>query len=115
MTPATLRESAAVRRWLDRSGHAAAPADQQDELLAQLADFCAHTGRTPEELIESCFRQTAAGTAISAKGRRRMQETIDGFVAHRGLHGHEAIVTGNHIRGFLVHNGVFIQGRVSIR
>lgn len=115
MTPATVRESAAVRRWLERSGHADAPADQQEQLLTHLADFCTYTGQSPEELIQSCFRQTAAGTAISAKGRKRMQETIDGFVADRGLSGHNAIVTGNHIRGFLVHNGVFIQGRVSIR
>ena len=66
---------------------------------------------TPEELVASCLRQTAAGTAISSKGRLRMQETIERYVAERGLAGREAIVVGNRVRGFLVHNGVFIQGR----
>jgi hypothetical protein len=114
MEPSELRESAAVQRWLDKSGSAHRSAAEQEQLLEDLAGFCAYTTASPEELVARCLRSTAAGTAISTKGRRRMQETIDAWVVDRGLDGHDAIVAGNRIRGFLVHNGVFIQGRASI-
>ena len=113
MTPSALLESPMVIRWLDKSGYSAAGVEQ-DALLDGLGGFCAFTGLTPEELVASCLRTTAAGTAISGKGRLRMQETIERYVAERGLAGREAIVVGNRVRGFLVHNGVFIQGRAAI-
>jgi hypothetical protein len=103
-----------VQRWLDKAGYVNAPTAEQERLLDDLAGFCAYTDMTPEELVASCLRQTAAGTAISTKGRRTMQETIESYVADRGLAGREAIVVGNRVRGFLVHNGVFIQGRAAI-
>jgi hypothetical protein len=114
VTPSELRPSASVQRWLDKSGYGSAPPTEQDRLLEDLAGFCAYTQHSPEELIASCLRQTEAGTAISTKGRRRMQETIESYVADRGLTGRDAIVVGNRIRGFLIHNGVFIQGRPAI-
>jgi hypothetical protein len=95
-----------VRRWLGKAG-------ENDLLLEDLADFCTYADATPESLVAGCLRQTDAGTAISTKGRRQMQETIETYVAARGLTGREAIVVGNRIRGFLVHNGVFIQGRAA--
>ncbi|MGH9289377.1 MAG: hypothetical protein ACRD0V_14000 [Acidimicrobiales bacterium] len=113
MAVTEFRESPPVRRWLDRAGYGDRPTAEQDRLLDDLAGFCEYTGRTPEELVASCLRQTDAGTAISTKGRRRMQETIESYVADRGLAGREAIIVGNRIRGFLVHNGVFIQGRAA--
>jgi hypothetical protein len=114
VTSSELRGSPLVQRWLDKAGYRDASAVEQDRLLDELADFCAYTDATPETLVGSCLRQTDAGTAISTKGRRRMQETIDTYVAQRGLTGRDAIVAGNRIRGFLVHNGVFIQGRAAI-
>jgi hypothetical protein len=110
MSPLELRESALVQRWLDKAGYRDA---EQDPLLEVLADFCRYTEATPEALVASCLRQTDAGTAISAKGRRKMEETIEAYVAQRGLTGRDAIVVGNRIRGFLIHNGVFIQGRAA--
>jgi hypothetical protein len=106
VTTSQLRDSPAVQRWLQKAGH-------QDRLLEDLADFCRYCDSTPEQLVASCLRQTAAGTAISTKGRRRMEETIESYVAERGLTGRDAIVVGNRIRGFLIHNGVFIQGRAA--
>jgi hypothetical protein len=103
-----------VQRWLDKSGHGQAPAAEQERLLDDLAGFCVYAESTPEELVASCLRQTAAGTAISTKGRRLMQQRIESYVNERGLSGREAIVVGNRVRGFLVHNGVFIQGRAAI-
>jgi hypothetical protein len=114
VTPAELRDSTLVQRWFDKAGYRDAPAVDQDRLLDDLADFCTYADTTPETLVASCLRQTDAGTAISTKGRRRMDETIEAYVAQRGLAGRDAIVVGNRIRGFLVHNGVFIQGRAAI-
>lgn len=114
MHSSEVRESPVVQRWLDKAGYSTASLGEQEVLLADLTGFCAYTSQTPEELVASCLRRTEAGTAISAKGRRRMQETIENYVAERGLAGREAIVVGNRIRGFLVHNGVFIQGRAAI-
>ena len=103
-----------MERWLDKAGYGGLPRAEQDRLLEDLAGFCTATGKTPEQLVAGCLRQTDAGTAISTKGRRRMQEAIEQYVADRGLTGRDAIVVGNRIRGFLVHNGVFIQGRAAI-
>ena len=113
MTPTELRDSPMVQRWLEKAGYANDSVAEQDRLLGDLAGFCEFTGKTPEELVTSCLRQTEAGTAISTKGRRRMQETIESYVGDCGLTGRDAIVAGNRIRGFLVHNGVFIQGRAA--
>jgi hypothetical protein len=114
VTPDELRDSALVQRWLDKAGYGGASVVEQGRLLEDLAGFCIYAEATPEQLVASCLRQTDAGTAISTKGRRRMEETIEAYAAQRGLTGREAIVVGNRIRGFLVHNGVFIQGRAAI-
>jgi hypothetical protein len=114
VTPSELRDSPLVQRWIDKAGYVNAPDIEQQRLLGDLAEFCAYSEMTPEELVSSCLRSTAAGTAISAKGRRQMQETIERFVADQGLTGRDAIVVGNRVRGFLVHNGVFIQGRAAV-
>ena len=114
MIPSELLASPMVQRWLDKAGYASSGGAEQNVLLDDLGGFCAFTGMAPEELVGSCFRQTPSGTAISSKGRLRMQETIERYVAERGLSGREAIVVGNRVRGFLVHNGVFIQGRAAI-
>ncbi|MGH3319184.1 MAG: hypothetical protein ACRDQA_15145 [Nocardioidaceae bacterium] len=111
-----LAEIPEVRRWLDKSGHASLPETERKALLDELEGFCAFADKTPPELVNSCFRTTREGlTKISIKGRRAMQQAIEGYVSQLGLSGREAIVVGNHIRGFLVHNGVFIQGRAAIR
>jgi hypothetical protein len=102
-----------VRRWISAARYADRPADLSD-VLDSLRGFCEFTGRTPTELVEACLRPTAQGMAISGKGRRDMQAAIDDYVRQRGLSGREANVIGNHVRGFLVHNGVFLQGRASI-
>lgn len=112
MTPEEVAAASTVRRWLASAGLQDAPAQDRDRRLALLADFCRHTGQSPDELVRGCLRTTKAGdTAISAKRRTAMNTTIDEFVAARGLDGRDAVVTGNTLRSFLVHNGIFIQGR----
>ena len=108
-----LTESTVVRRWFASAGYDADPPDEQEARLELLAAFCAHVGQSPEELVASCLRTTKHGdTAISAKGRTAMQEAIETFVASTGRTGRDAVAAGNTLRGFLIHNGVFIQGPV---
>lgn len=106
-----LRNDPAVRRWFESAGHDADPAGEQHRRLVLLADFCARVAKPPGELVASCLRTTKSGdTAISAKGRTKMNDHIAVFVETTGLEGRDAVAAGNVIRGFLIHNGVFIQG-----
>jgi hypothetical protein len=41
-----------------------------------------------------------------------MNERIESFVAEQGWTGKDAVANANVVRGFLIHNGVLIQGRV---
>jgi hypothetical protein len=112
MTPTELAEDAAVRRWFDSANLDADPPEEKTHKLALLADFCDHTGQQPGELVGGLLRTTKDGdTAISAKKRTIMNATIDEFVEKSGFTGRDAVVNGNIIRSFLVHNGIFIQGR----
>ena len=105
--------SSAVRRWFTSAGYDDDPPEEQDARLALLAGFCRHAGKSPDELVAGCLRTTKTGdTAISAKGRTAIQTAIEEFVAATGRTGREAVVAGNALRGFLIHNGVFIQGPV---
>ncbi len=106
---------ASVRRWLDSPGLSSAPACERAGLLDLLVGLCEFTGKEPDALVAECLRTTTSGdTAISAKGRRRAEENIEGYVGSLGLAGHEALVAANRLRGFLIHNGIFMQGPASI-
>ncbi len=112
--PGAVAASPAVRRWLDRSdsGRGSDARGGEVELLAR---FCTSLGTTPDELVAQCLRATKSGdTAISAAGRRRTDLAITAFVAAEGATGREAIVLGNTLRSFLIHNGIFLQGPAAI-
>jgi len=105
-----------VARWLLSAGFDREPRDEQLAQVTLLATFCSWRGSTPAELVQSCL--TAATDdgqfEINIKGRRAMNRAIDEFSGTLGLPRHQAIAAGNVIRGFLVHNGVLIQGVPSI-
>ncbi len=106
--------SPAVQRWLDQTGGGGDPAER-GRALQLLQRFCSFRGTSPDDLVAQCLRATKSGdTAISAVGRRATDEAITAFVATEGLAGHEAIALGNRLRGFLIHNGIFLQGPASI-
>jgi hypothetical protein len=107
-----IRDSEAVRHWFASARHDADPPEMQDKLLAVLGDFCGHVGKTPEELVAGCFlRKKATGDKfVSAKARVAMNASIAEFVAKKQWEGRESVVNANIIRGFLIHNGVMIQG-----
>ena len=110
--PTDLAQDPAVRRWFESAKLDDDPSEVQTHKLALLADFCNHTGQQPGELVAGLLRTTKDGhTAIAAKKRIAMNATIDEFVEKSGFTGKDAVVNGNVIRGFLVHNGIFIQGR----
>jgi hypothetical protein len=105
-------EAATVRRWFTSARYDDDPVEEQERRLQLLAEFCHYRGQSPDELVSGLLRTTKAGdVAISAKRREAMNTMIDEFVDKAGLSGKEAVVAGNTIRGFLVHNGIFIQGR----
>ena len=56
--------------------------------------------------IDFCELCEDAGTRLIA-----INDSIDEFVEKSGFTGKEAVINGNIIRSFLVHNGIFIQGR----
>jgi hypothetical protein len=109
----SLAASPAIARWFASAGYDKDPAGEQQDRLVLLAEFCRHLGQSPDDLVAGCLRTTKHGdTAISVKGRNAVQAAIDEFVASTGRTGRDAVVAGNTLRGFLIHNGVFIQGPV---
>lgn len=114
----TLQEivgSPSVQRWFRSAGLSSASEAERADAVDLLAALCEFTGKGPDDLVGGCLRTTTSGDrTISAKGRRRAEETIERFVESRGLTGHRAVVTANKLRGFLIHNGIFMQGPASI-
>jgi hypothetical protein len=107
-----IRSFSTVRRWFASAGHDEDPPEMQERLLGILADFCEQIRKSPDEVVSGCFlRKKATGDLfISVKARQRTNEAIAEFVAKRGWSGRDAVANGNVVRGFLIHNGVLIQG-----
>jgi hypothetical protein len=107
-----IRSFRTVRRWFTSAGHDKDPPEMQERLLGILADFSEQTGKSPDELVAGCFlRKKATGDLfINTKARQAMNEAISEFVAKKGWTGRDAVANGNVVRGFLIHNGVLIQG-----
>lgn len=112
MNAADIRSSSSVRCWFESAGHDDDEPEMQERFLRILEGFCQHTGTAPDDLVAGCFlRKKATGDLfISAKARTAMNESIAEFVAKQGWTGRDAVANGNVIRGFLIHNGVLIQG-----
>ena len=112
MAPTDIRNEPSVTRWFESAHLDELTPEEQTHRLALVADFCDHFGQPPDELAAHALRTTKDGdTAISAKKRIAINDSIEEFVAKSGFTGKEAVMNGNIIRSFLVHNGIFIQGR----
>ncbi|ASR37140.1 hypothetical protein BAY61_21505 [Prauserella marina] len=103
-----------VRHWLSelepyREGRAATSAR-----LAVLGAFCAHAGKSPDELVAFCFlrKKTTGQRFLSGARRRAVNGMLEKFVAEQGWIGKEAVSNTNVVRSFLIHNGILIQGAV---
>jgi hypothetical protein len=108
--PDDLAELACVQRWLRAHGAfwgERSTAGEVQRKLEVLADFCGSCDSSPDELVDSLFRQTPEGRRIKLKRRRAVMTQIDEFEREVGkgdtMAGREA---GNIVRSFLIHNGV---------
>jgi hypothetical protein len=112
MTPEEVAAAPSVVRWFDSARLHSDPDEEKQLRYGLLAGFCDHMDQSPDELAAGLLRTTKGGeSAISAKRRAAMDAAIDEFVEKSGFTGRDAVVNGNIIRSFLVHNGIFIQGR----
>ena len=113
MTPGDIAGLPTVKRWFESARYNDDPEEERQARLALLAEFCDHIGENPDELVAGLKRTTKDGdTAIRAKRRTAVNDAISEFVDKRGDTGRDAVVNGNVIRGFMVHNGIMIQGPV---
>ena len=112
MSPEEVAEAPSVVRWFDSAKLHSDSDDEKQFRLKLLGDFCAHMSQSPDELAAGLRRTTKAGDeAISGKRRAAMDAAIDEFIEKSGFTGRDFVVNGNILRSFLVHNGIFIQGR----
>ena len=108
--PGDLAELASVQRWLRAYGvhwgETSTPSEVQHRLQV-LAHFCGFCDSTPDDLVNSLFREAPEGRRIKLKRRRAVMAQIDEFEREVGKGdakvGREA---GNVVRSFLIHNGV---------
>jgi hypothetical protein len=109
-----VRSSAPVRRWLSSAGHDTQPEQVQERYLSLLEHFCSHVDKTPDELVAYCFlkKKDTGERFVSVQRRTTVNAWIDEFVQARGWTGKDAVANANVVRGFLIHNGVLIQGKV---
>ena len=112
-----IRSFASVGRWFASVGHDTQPAEVQARYLDVLAKFVEHDGKDPDELVAFSFlRKRDTGMRfVSSKRRVAVNESIDAFVAAHGWEGKQAVTNANIVRSFLIHNGVFIQGKAWTR
>jgi len=109
---AAVASATTVRRWFTSARYDGDPDEEKQARYQLLADFCSHIDQSPDELVESLIRTTKKGDlAISSKRRTVVDASINEFVEKAGYTGRDAVVNGNTLRSFLVHNGIFIQGR----
>ncbi|TMF12990.1 MAG: hypothetical protein E6I38_02435 [Chloroflexi bacterium] len=109
----SIRDSATVQAWVSglREQWGEEPADMRAR-IAILQRFCAFVEREPDAIIEECSRDVDGGKRIRIKKRRFYSEKIDEFQASVEGDARAQARTGNIVRSFLIHNGIFMQGGV---
>ncbi|MBI4517669.1 MAG: hypothetical protein HY699_17830 [Deltaproteobacteria bacterium] len=90
--------------------------DADPKRLATLRAFCEFVGKEPDDIIQECLRESGEQLKISLKGRRLYGAKIQEFEqqASGGSPGERARI-GSTLRGFLIHNGIFIQAPSLLR
>ncbi len=112
LTHSDLAAAPAVTQWFASARLTSEPPEELQERLELLAGFLAHVGKSADELVEFCFlRKKDTGERFSSVKRRgEVNDWIEEFVAARGWTGKEAVLNGNTLRSFMIHNGALIQG-----
>jgi hypothetical protein len=109
-----LRSDRTIQRWLESAGLLEEDQREIDGHIEVVGEYCDHVGTTPSELVEKCLRPLNSDDPnereISLKGRGEVNTSIqqwsDGLTGTRFMRA----IAGNMVRGFLVHNGILIQG-----
>jgi hypothetical protein len=114
VTIAQLQQHEKVRAWFAGAHHDELPEADQQRYLQALDDFLGGIGKDPDELVAFCFlRKKATGEKfLSQKRRVEVNEMIEAWVQKNGWTDKDAVRMANVIRGYLIHNGVLIQGPV---
>lgn len=104
--------TASVKQWFASARLESEPPDELAGRLDLLAGFLTHVGKSADELVEFCFlRKKDTGERFSSVKRRgEVNGWIEEFVAASGWTGKDAILNGNTLRSFMIHNGALIQG-----
>ena len=103
-------ESQTVQTWLAGVHEQSGSSPEADtKRLQVLAEFCAMTGKQPDEIIDDCLRDVDGGKKIRAKGRRFYADKINEFERQGEGASSERRQRANYVRSFLIHNGVLIQ------
>ena len=108
---ADLREYDSVRVWyegLRRQSNIDPDADPQR--IQVLRQFCEFVGKELDAIVRECLRESGDQVKISLKGRRLYAAKITEFEQRDGTAApQERARIGNTLRGFLIHNGIFLQ------
>jgi hypothetical protein len=109
-----IRLAPTVLRWLDRTAHDGETAASRDHRIDVLARFTGFVGKEPDEIVEFCFlrKRDTGDRFVSTKRRAIVNEQIQAFVEEQGWTLKAAVVNGNIVRGFLIHNAVPIGTKV---
>jgi hypothetical protein len=117
VTVAELKQHARVRTWFAGAHHDELPETDQVRYLEALDGFLTGVGKHPDEMVAFCYlKKRATGERFLSRQRRvEVNEMIDAWVQTNDWIGKDAVRMANVIRGFLIHNGVLIQGRAWTR
>jgi hypothetical protein len=105
-----------VRTWYDglrRQSNVDPNAD--GSRIETLRLFCEFVGKDPDVIIHECLRETADQVKISLKGRRLYAAKIAEFEQRAGGDPAQRARIGSTLRGFLIHNGIFLQAPSLLR
>lgn len=107
-----LLDAKSVKQWITSARLESDEPDRREHRMTLLAGFLAEIGKGPDDLVEYCFlRKKDTGERFcSVKRRGEVDDWIEAFVAKNGWTGKEAVVNGNTLRSFMIHNGALIQG-----
>jgi hypothetical protein len=110
----TISDCMTVRTWVGglREQWGEEPADMAAR-IETLERFCAFVERGPDDVIAECSREVEGGKRIRIKKRREYSEKIEEFQATVDGDARAQTRTGNVVRSFMIHNGIFMQGGVS--
>ncbi len=112
--PKPLHDYAAVQTWVHglREQWGEEPEDMGDR-ISVLGRSCEFVEREPDAIIEECSKDVEGGKRIRIKGRRFYSEKIAEFQVSETGSPREQMRSGNTVRSFMIHNGIFMQAGLS--